>query len=119
MAQLKVRIEPADDAVDDGAPFAGSVVHVVLRDTSEADALHPLVAETTGTVEDGLGGKLVLDLADDALSERRRYSLFAHVDRTGDGSIHPGDLITTEDIQVAAADVGHDATPIRVPVRRI
>ena len=65
MAQLKVRIEPADDAVDDGAPFAGSVVHVVLRGTSEADALHPLVAETTGTVEDGLGGELVLDIADD------------------------------------------------------
>jgi len=115
MAKLKVQLDLGDTAT----AAEGHLVHVVLRDTSMADALHPAVAEATGTVEDGVRGTITLDVPDDALSERGRYSLFAHVDRHGDGEIHTGDMITTEDIRVEAADVTDDAAPVRAPVVQI
>lgn len=115
MAQIRVRLDLTERADTD----AGSVVHLVVRDTSVADELHPTVAEASVTLEEADASEVVVDVADDALALGRHYSLFAHVDRSGDGTIDSGDMITTQNVPVTRADASPDAEPIRAAVRRI
>lgn len=114
MARLKVRLD-SDDRDDSDL---GQMVRVILRDTTLADALHPTVTESKGVIEEG-ETELMLDLPEGALSERHRYSIWAHVDHVGDGAIHPGDLITTENIPVVPDDITEGAEAVRVRLKRI
>lgn len=110
--QLKVRIP---DPIERDR---GSTVRVAVRDTTQADALHPTVAEATGTVAaSGEVAELSIDLPDEPLDPRHRYSVWAHVDHAGQGELRPGDLITTQDVQIGPDDV--DADPVEVPLTRI
>ena len=77
-------------------PPEGAPVHVEVRDTTYVDTIAPLVAETSGAVESGLGtrlGAVQLDVPADAPSE---LTIFAHVDVDGDGGVSAGDFITTQ-----------------------
>ncbi len=114
MAQLTVRVKVADRRPDD----VGSLVRVRLLDTSQADALHPTVAEATGILEEE-NLEVVLDVPDDAVNDRHRFSVFAHVDHEGDGSMHPGDLITTHNVPVSLPDDVAAGPPIQATVVRI
>lgn len=49
---------------------------------------------------------------------RDRYSLWAHVDRVGDGAVASGDLITTVNVPVTADDIAAGRS-YDVPVTRI
>lgn len=115
VARLRVKLDLKGRDNND----LGQVVWIVLRDTSEADAVHPTVAETKGIIEAGSEIELTIDLPDNALEERHRYSLWAHVDHVGDGAIHPGDLITTENIPVVPSDTTEDASAVQVRLQRI
>jgi Type III secretion system lipoprotein chaperone (YscW) len=102
---------------DLSATDAGSTVRVAIRDTSLADALHPTIAEATGTLKPDSEAELSVELPRERLDPRHRYSLWAHVDHHGDGEIRPGDLITTQNVPVRREDV--DRGRIEVPLTRI
>lgn len=116
MARILVRLRPEDLQADD----VGSRVRVALLDTTEADALHDTVAEAVGVV--GPDGDILeadLDIPDGALDDRRRYSWWAHVDRSGSGDIGTGDLIVTQNIPVAADAVASAGPPVVLPLTRV
>jgi hypothetical protein len=95
--QLRVRLTIPDPKPED----AGSRVRATIVDTSQADALHAPVAETSTVLDVPTRDvSLVFDVPDALLQEGRRYSLQAHVDRDGGGDIKPGDLIITENVPV-------------------
>lgn len=99
------------------ATDAGSTVRIAIRDTTLADALHPTIAEATGTLEPDHEAELNVELPRERLDPRHRYSLWAHVDQDGGGEIRPGDLITTQNVPVQREDV--DRGPIEVQLTRI
>jgi hypothetical protein len=99
--QLRVRLTIPDPRPED----AGSRVRATIVDTSQADALHPAVAETSTVLAAATGEvTLVLEVSDAMLREGNRYSLQAHVDRGATGDIKSGDLIITENIPVPTGD---------------
>ncbi len=117
MAQIRVHLdlgdtEPGRAGLDDYV-----AAHVTIRDTSLADIEHPAVAAVS-TSPTAIGGDLTVEVPDGALVAGRRYSLFAHLDRVGDGSIRAGDMITTDDVPVRPGDVDA-AEPVRAVLRRI
>lgn len=115
MAELRVRVELPDLGPDDGR----GTVRVVLRDTSMADGLDPTIAEAASAVPAGGDAvDLVLDVPAEAVDPRHRYSLWAHVDRAGDGALASGDLITTVNVPVTADDIAAGRS-YDVPVVRI
>jgi uncharacterized lipoprotein YbaY len=115
MSRLRLRLRVGDPDPDD----RGSTVRVEIRDTTLADALHPTIAEATGTMApDGERAELSVDLPDEPLDPRHRYSVWAHVDHTGNGQLQAGDLITAESIPIDPVDVDAD-DPVDVPMRRI
>lgn len=64
----------------------GSIVRVLLRDTTMADALHPTVAEATGVVDPVRDEvEVTLEVPQEGLDRRHRNSLWAHVDHEGTG----------------------------------
>ncbi|HEX5927888.1 MAG TPA: YbaY family lipoprotein [Solirubrobacterales bacterium] len=113
MGQVRFRLE-----VPASAPAGQeSTVRVAVRDTSEADALHPAVAEAVSRMAvDTDGVELSLDLPE-TLDPRHRYSVWAHVDRDGSGEIAAGDLITTRDVALDPQRLGPG--PIDVPLTQI
>jgi len=103
---------------DPGPRDSGSLVRLAIRDTTLADALHPTVAETTEGLDDAAEGiEVSLELPDQALDPRHRYSVWAHVDHEGQGEIQTGDLITTQEVSVRPEHL--DADPVEVPLTRI
>ena len=99
--QLKIHLTIPDPRPED----AGSHVRATIVDTSQADALHPAVAETSRVLNSATGQvDLVLEVSDAVLRDGHRYSLQAHVDRDGRGDIKPGDLIITENVQVPTSE---------------
>jgi hypothetical protein len=114
MNKIRLHLRIPDLLPDD----QGSAVRIAVRDTTQADALHPTVAEASGTVPvDADDVKVDVNLPDQPLDPRRRYSVWAHVDHSGNGQLGAGDLITTQDVQVGPEDVG--ASPVEVPLTRI
>lgn len=105
------------DVPEPGPQDSGSLLRLAIRDTTLADALHPTVAETTASVEDAGGIEVTLELPDEALDPRRRYSVWAHLDHEGEGEIKTGDLITTQEVSVRPEHI--DAEPVDVPLTRI
>lgn len=113
MGRIRVRLDLPELRPED----RDCVVRVVVRDTTQADALHPTVAELADRVELDPGGvELSLDLPQD-LDPRHRYSVWAHLDHDGSGEIASGDLITTEN--VAVDPQGGPDEPIDVPLTRV
>lgn len=97
-------------------PPAGAPVRVQVRDTTYADTVAPVVAETTALVEHEPGGRLgvvELELAPDAPAE---LTVWAHVDVDEDARVSRGDFVTTASYPVGASDAG---TPLRVVVRQV
>ena len=116
MSKLRVHLTIPARRPDDRR----SGVRVALMDTSRADALHPTVAEASAVLDpDRQTLELTLEVPRGALKERNRYSLWAHVDRVGDGGVHPGDLIVTQNIPVTISDTKDGAPPILVPLTRV
>lgn len=114
MSKIRFRLEIPDPGPDD----SGSLLRLAIRDTTLADALHPTIAETTEGVENAAEGmEVTLDLPDQGLDPRHRYSVWAHLDHEGQGEIQSGDLITTQDVSVLPEHV--DAEPVDVPLTRI
>lgn len=114
MRRLQVRLRIPDRRPQD----AGSTVRIALRDTTLADTEHPTIAEASGTLAPGGDWvELSVDVPDEQLDPRHRYSVWAHVDRDGSGEIRGGDLITTQDVAVRPDDL--DAAPVEVPLARI
>lgn len=115
MAELRVRVELSELGPDDET----GTVRVVLRDTTLADGLDPTIVETASAVPVGGGAvDVVLDVPADAVDPRHRYSLWAHVDRAGDGALASGDLITTVNVPVTADDIAAGRS-YDLPVARI
>lgn len=83
-------------------PPAGALVRVQVRDTTLIDVESPLVAETTAVVEEQSAelGTVDLEVPESAVDPRGRLDLFVHVDINGDGTLRPGDLITTQSYPV-------------------
>ena len=96
-------------------PDAPVTVHLEILDVSLADAPATPVArvDVVVTGPDELAGPYRLDAS---LAPGRRYTVSAHVDHSGDGSIAPGDLLTTT--SVAVPDDG-DAAVLDVPLTEI
>jgi hypothetical protein len=113
VAQLNVRLR-----LPEGTARSGAVARVALLDTSLADAEHPTLASANHALaasDDVVELRLEVPQALDA---RHRYSLWAHVDRSGSGHIEPGDMITTENVPVDAGQVASGAS-VDVPLKRI
>ena len=102
---------PASATVPDG-PVA---VHLEILDVSLADAPATPVAQVdvvvTGRGE--LAGPYGIDAS---LTPGRHYTVSAHVDCSGDGSIAPGDLLTTTRVVVPVVD---GAALLDVPLTEI
>ena len=96
-------------------PEAPVTVHVEILDVSLADAPATPVAriDVVATGADGLAGPYGIDAR---LTPGRHYAVSAHVDCSGDGSIAPGDLLTTTRV---AVPVGDDTALLDVPLTEI
>ncbi len=94
---LTVRIILPDPEAED----VGCTVVVQIRDTSLADVVHPVVAQTiTRFPEDPNGDfdvTLELPVEHDSANH---YSVWVHCDHSDDGTIDTGDLITTQSFPV-------------------
>ena len=113
--QLRVRLTITDPRPED----AGSRVRAAVVDTSQADALHPTVAEATTTLTSAAPHvELTIEIPDGSLAPGHRYSLQAHVDRGGTGDIEPGDLIITADVPVPTGE-GRGARHVEATLTRV
>jgi uncharacterized lipoprotein YbaY len=113
---LTVRVQIDDPIPDDD----GSTVRVALRDTSQADAHHPTVVEVVSVIRAADEPvEIALDVPENALDERHRYSVWTHIDHDGKGELSPGDLITTQNVPVYPAELALGALSIDVPLTRI
>ncbi len=95
-------------------PESPVTVHLELLDVSLADAPSTTVAriDVVTTGPDELAGPYRLEAR---LTPGRQYAVSAHVDCSGDGSIAPGDLLTTTRVAVPV----DDAALVDVPLTEI
>ena len=93
---------------DPEAADAGSAVTVQIRDTSLADIAHPVVAETIARFPEDPNVPFEVALEPPPKHDPgHHYSVWVHCDRSGDGNIGAGDLITTVSFPV---DLNKDDT---------
>lgn len=100
--------------LDRSALGAGGVVHVVVEEVTRADAPATVAARLDLQCEEIDVAPLLLRVPD--VDASKRYSVRVHVDRTGNGRIKPGDMISTQSHPVltqGAPDVAH-ISPVRV-----
>lgn len=108
-----LRFPPSVDPLDVAA------VHISVRDITELDAPAEIVAaldlDSLQVPASGLDVPFALeaDLAD----RRRTYVVRAHADRSGSGSVSPGDLVTTSVHRVEPGVCAAVLLPLE-PVRR-
>ena len=98
--------------------FPGPVdVRVSIKDVTMADESSTTVAETTTEARSpgDVVGPFELDTE---LEAGRQYAVYAHVDRSGDGTVSVGDLINTVRIPLKAGPAG-DRVHVEVPVREV
>jgi uncharacterized lipoprotein YbaY len=90
------------------AADAGSAVTVQIRDTSLADIAHPVVAETIVRFPEDANAPFEVTLEPPSRHAiDHRYNVWVHCDRSGDGNIGAGDLITTQSFPI---DLNKDDT---------
>jgi putative lipoprotein len=99
-------------------PPGAVTVRAKVEDVSRADAPSVVVGEQVQTLHLAAGTVLpfAIDVPEDAVDERHRYSVSVHVDASGSGRLEQGDLLTTQSYPVMTG--GHP-TQVRVQVRRI
>ncbi len=86
-----VAMLPPDAAVGQG------VVHVLVEDVSRSDAAALVVGRCDlPAVSLAAGASLPFAVEVPAFEPTRHYSVRVHVDRSGNGSIEPGDQISTQ-----------------------
>lgn len=98
-------------------PFRTPVtVRVTIQDVTLADASSTTVAETTtqASTPSDLGGPYELYTE---LEAGHQYALYAHVDRSGDGTVTVGDLINTARIPIRPT--AGTEIHVEVPVREV
>ncbi len=96
-------------------PDAPVTVHLAILDVSLADAPSTPVARID-VVTSGPGDLTGPFGIDARLTAGRQYAVSAHVDCSGDGSIAPGDLLTTTRVTVP---VDGEAALVDVPLTEI
>jgi hypothetical protein len=85
-------------SVDFAQPVpAGATVHVIVEDTTRADAAATVVAEAVEPLTQPLkpGERRVLRLTVPEVDDHARYGVRVHVDCSGSGEVSAGDRITT------------------------
>jgi len=91
----------------DAVPFANATVYVYVEDTTYADARADRVAAWTrrdvAYPRDAAGITFEFRI-DAALPPHRRYSVRALVDVDGDGTVGPGDYLSTQAIPLRSGD---------------
>lgn len=98
----------------DGRPEPPITIHIWVEDVSLLDAAAESIAELHTKIEDSDA----VDGPFDVNAERhagRRYNVRVHVDRSGDGSIASGDLLTT--VAEPLTDMERDITAQLQPVK--
>ena len=94
-------------------------VLVVLEDISRADAPSLVVKQFQIAKDTVRGGEVVpfsFEVQGVALNDRNMYSLRAHIDMSGSGSVERGDFVSTQTYPVLTLGHGGHA---RIKVRRI
>ena len=95
----------------------GALLRVEVRDAALADAPSVLVAAYRQPgVSLGPGQALPFTVKVDAVPEGAVLTLRVHVDRTGDGLVHPGDLLSTQFHQIPSTGT---AAAVVVPLTAI
>ncbi|NYH92390.1 hypothetical protein [Actinopolymorpha rutila] len=92
-------------------------VRVSIQDVTMADESSATVAKAVVEAHDrtDVEGPYLLE-AD--LTPGRQYAVYAHVDRSGDGTTAPGDFINTVRVPLPADSVGN-GVHVEIPVRQI
>lgn len=107
------------DLPGDSVPPRAAALVVQVEDVSRADAPSIVVGEKRDeNVELEPGGCLFFSVAVpvDAIEERHLYTVRVHVDVTGSGDIHKGDLITMQSYPVLTRGNGDEVTVAVRPV---
>lgn len=75
----------------------GGIAHVVVEDTSRADAPAIVVSEAVEPLTQPLAAsdRFTLELSVPDVDERAQYNVRAHIDCSGSGEVSTGDRITT------------------------
>jgi hypothetical protein len=90
-------------------PAGGGTVHVLLEDTSRADAAATVVAEAVEPLSKALaaGEQLAFRLTVPEVDDRARYGIRVHVDCSGSGEVSAGDRISTRAYPVLTQGAPH------------
>jgi hypothetical protein len=94
-------------------PPAGAPVLVQLLDTTYADAPAQELAAASAPVEAGEDGVLQRLELDATLAASGDYRVRAHVDVDGDGTVSPGDFVST------AAHPAREGATVQVVVKKV
>jgi uncharacterized lipoprotein YbaY len=86
----------------------GGTAHVVVEDTSRADAPAIVVSEAVEPLAQPLaaGDQFTLELTVPDVDERASYNVRAHIDCSGSGEVSVGDRITTRSYPVLTHGAG-------------
>lgn len=87
---------------------AGATLHVLVEDTSRADAAAPVVAEVVQPLDRpmAVGERLDVAVTVPRVEERTHYNVRVHLDRSGSGDVTAGDAITTRAYPVLTFGAG-------------
>jgi putative lipoprotein len=100
-------------------PVEAAEVVVRVEDVSRADAPSVVIAEHRQRgvpLRRGAVLPFALEVPADRVDARSLYSVHAHVDASGSGTVEPGDLISTRSYPVLTRGYGHEA---EVEVQRV
>ncbi len=101
-------------------PAEAATLTVVVEDVSRADDLATAVAEHRRHQVPLPGGEarvpFSLDVPEELIDGRARYSVRVHVDMSGSGDLSDGDYISTQSIPVLTQGAGDD---VIVPVQLV
>ena len=103
MADARTRSVSGQIVLPPDAPEKAGAVVVQVEDVSRADAPSTVVAEQRlehVPLRDRDHLDFAIDVPADAINPRGMYSLRAHVDTSGSGSVERGDLVSTQSYPV-------------------
>lgn len=104
---------------DDGLPIAAALLHVEVEDYSRADANTQVVGRlrrSNVVFTPGVSERFEVEVPARLIDDRDMYSVRAHVDVSGSGSVERGDLITVQSYPVLTR--GHPDEVV-VEIRRV
>lgn len=95
------------------------IVIVEVEDVTRADAPSAVIAEYRRAgvlLRKGASVPFAVPVPEDAVDERKHYSIRVHVDLTGSGEVEVGDFVSTASHPVLTH--GHGET-VRIPVKKV